>query len=147
MSLDEHGRQELLASWNSAKRIAAQAVELADEGAIGRFNRPTGRGFHLSPMDTNVGGRASAELLLAVGADPTRVFAEAKQLVTIAERELAAASLVADAKRASRATREVMQEHARAALWRAVDARGMLEVLKEQDDVARAAEQNGGNNA
>lgn len=121
------GVGELQEHYDIAGETLRWAIEYAAEDAIGNIGHPSGRGFALAYKGSITIQRVvlSEELVQACAKKPVETFLEARNLCLIARDCARQAEISSSARSTGKRSREL----AAAALWRAVDARGILEIL------------------
>jgi hypothetical protein len=107
-----------------ASRVAVRALEHAPADALGRVGQPTGRGYAADA--TELATPADAR---AVAAEPARVWADGLRLLEVAETCLRIAEAPREPGRHLRRYEEIRVRNFGSALWRAVDALGVLRAV------------------
>lgn len=138
---------EELKALRSQAQVCAEKAAIATEQlptAAGRWLRPTGRGFYLS-QSMVVDGNPPSDVVRKVQQTPEAAELEALNLLFVAEsqRELAEKHLREYGTR----HKALHQERAQAALWRAIDARGLFGLLVARAEAAAAQESEGSHGA
>ena len=125
---------ELRVLRSRAQVCAEKALVGARGDESGRYLLATGRGWFIDPETCEVRGPTAPDVELLVDAHPEKALEQAEQLLRVAEsQQQRSEELLRQMIPSNAAKRQAFEELCLSALWRAIDARGLIGMLIGRD--------------